>query len=99
MAILKVNNVTKRFGQVTALAGINLEVNPGEVYGFIGPNGAGKTTCMKSVLGLVRTQKGEIRICGEKVRYGRSATNRFVGYLQDVPEPSGAAGFRRSCSR
>ncbi|NLM70323.1 MAG: ATP-binding cassette domain-containing protein, partial [Firmicutes bacterium] len=51
MAIVQVNKVTKKFGSFTALDGIDLEVNQGEVYGFIGPNGAGKTTTIRILLG------------------------------------------------
>lgn len=64
MAVLRVNNVTKRFGHVTALAGINLEVNQGEVYGFIGPNGAGKTTTIRILLGILQATSGSAQIFG-----------------------------------
>lgn len=64
MAILKVNNVTKKFGHFTALDGINLEVNQGEVYGFIGPNGAGKTTTIRILLGILQATSGSAQIFG-----------------------------------
>ena len=56
------------------------------IFGFVGRNGAGKTTTMKAVLGLLKTDGGEIYVAGEKVRYGETATNRHIGYLPDVPE-------------
>lgn len=84
--VLEIRDLHVGYGRQTVLRGLDLRVPRGSVFGFVGRNGAGKTTCMKSVLGLLRAQKGEILICGETVKYGRSATNRFVGYLQDVPE-------------
>ena len=65
---------------------LSLTVPEGAIYGFIGENGAGKTTTMKMILGLLAADGGEIRVCGEKVVYGQTKTNRFVGYLPDVPE-------------
>jgi len=51
MGVVQTDNLTKNFGKFTALEGVNLEVNPGEVYGFIGPNGAGKTTTIRILRG------------------------------------------------
>ena len=67
MSILKVSNLTKRFGKFTALDGVNLEVNEGEVYGFIGPNGAGKSTTIRILLGMLKASQGEARIFGKDV--------------------------------
>ncbi|NLM55012.1 MAG: ABC transporter ATP-binding protein [Firmicutes bacterium] len=64
MAILKVNDVTKKFGSVTALDGISLEVRQGEIYGFIGPNGAGKTTTIRILLGIIKANSGSAQIFG-----------------------------------
>ena len=86
MDILELTNVEKRFGQRTVLSNLSLRVPEGAIYGFIGENGAGKTTTMKMILGLLAADGGEIRVCGEKVSYGQMRTNRFVGYLPDVPE-------------
>ena len=58
----------------------------GGVFGFIGANGAGKTTTMKIILGLMPSDKGEVFVCGEKVSFGATNTNRNIGYLPDVPE-------------
>ena len=54
MAIVTIRNLVKKFGAVTALDGIDLDVNQGEVYGYIGPNGAGKTTTIRVLLGILR---------------------------------------------
>ena len=84
--MLKISNLSKRFGDKAVLRGLNLSVPENSVYGFIGKNGSGKTTTMKTVLGLLKADAGEIFINGEKVVYGQTATNRFIGYLPDVPE-------------
>ena len=65
MAVIRVNNLTKRFGNFTALNGVNLEVNKGEIYGFIGPNGAGKTTTIRIILGILKATQGEVKIFGK----------------------------------
>ena len=62
MAIVKVNNLTKKFGEFIALEDVNLELNKGEVYGFIGPNGAGKTTTIRVLLGILQATKGNATI-------------------------------------
>lgn len=86
MDILTIKNLKKRFGDKEVLCGLDLAVPEHSVFGFIGRNGAGKTTTMKSVLGLLRTDEGEIFVSGEKVVYGQTPTNRYIGYLPDVPE-------------
>ena len=86
MNVLELSSVSKRFGERTVLCDLSLTVPEGSIYGFIGENGAGKTTTMKIITGLLASDGGEIRICGEKVSYGQTRTNRFVGYLPDVPE-------------
>jgi len=65
MAVIRVNNLIKRFGNFTALNGVNLEVNKGEIYGFIGPNGAGKTTTIRIILGILKATQGEVKIFGK----------------------------------
>ncbi|WP_188206770.1 ABC transporter ATP-binding protein [Alkalibacillus aidingensis] len=67
MSVLKATNVTKRFGKFTALDGVNLEVNKGEVFGFIGPNGAGKSTTIRVLLGILKATEGEAKIFGKDV--------------------------------
>ncbi len=86
MDILNISGVCKSFGEKEVLKGISLSVPENSIFGFIGKNGAGKTTTMKLVLGLMKPDKGNIEVCGERVKYGETATNRFIGYLPDVPE-------------
>jgi ABC-2 type transport system ATP-binding protein len=84
--ILSINGVHKRFGDKEVLKGLSFSVPEGSVFGFIGKNGAGKTTTMKAVLGLIATDLGEIFVGTDRVVYGSSNTNRYIGYLSDVPE-------------
>lgn len=82
---LSVRGLSKRFGTNRVLDDISFDVPEGEIFGFLGANGAGKTTTMKLILGLLPTDSGEIFVCGEKVSFGATKTNRHVGYLPDVP--------------
>lgn len=84
--MLQITQLKKRFGEKEVLKGLDLLVPPNSVFGFIGQNGSGKTTTMKSVLGLIRPDEGAITVAGETVVYGQTATNRYIGYLPDVPE-------------
>lgn len=86
MNILEIEGLRKKFGAHQVLDGLNILVPEHSVFGFLGKNGAGKTTTMKIVLGLLKADAGEVRVLGEKVEYGQTSTNRFVGYLPDVPE-------------
>jgi ABC-2 type transport system ATP-binding protein len=71
----------KEYGRKTALHGLDLTVQPGEVFGFLGPNGAGKTTTVKILLGLVRATSGEARLFGKPA--GEAEARRRVGYLPE----------------
>ena len=86
MDMLRITGLHKRFGDKEVLRGLNLTVPEHSIYGFIGKNGAGKTTTMKTVLGLLKADSGEIIVNGEKVVYGQTSTNQYIGYLPDVPE-------------
>ena len=86
MEVLRISNLHKRFGEKEVLKGLNLVVPEHSIFGFIGKNGAGKTTAMKTVLGLLKAEEGEIEVLGERVTYGQTSTNRHIGYLPDVPE-------------
>ncbi len=86
MDMLCVTDLYKHFGEKQVLNGLNLSVPEHSIYGFIGKNGSGKTTTMKAVLGLLTVDSGTITVCGEKVAFGQTMTNRNIGYLPDVPE-------------
>ena len=84
--ILEIAGLEKSFSDKKVLRGIDLKIPHKKVYGFVGRNGAGKTTTMKLILGLLNADKGEILVNGEKVVCGNTKTNRYIGYLPDVPE-------------
>ena len=85
MDMLRITGLHKQFGDKAVLRGLDLTVPEHSIFGFIGKNGAGKTTTMKTVLGLLKADAGEILVNGEPVVYGQTATNRHIGYLPDVP--------------
>jgi ABC-2 type transport system ATP-binding protein len=64
MAVIEIKNLVKNFGKFTALDGIDLEVNEGEVFGYIGPNGAGKTTTIRVLLGILQASAGDAKVFG-----------------------------------
>jgi branched-chain amino acid transport system ATP-binding protein len=76
MALLEVENLTARYGRITAIEGISLTVNEGEIVTLIGANGAGKTTTLRSISGLVRAAEGTIRFDGRDI--SRLAANEIV---------------------
>lgn len=86
MDVLVIDNLKKSFGSKEVLRGLDLSVPEHCIFGFIGKNGAGKTTAMKAVLGLIKPDSGQIHVMGEKVHSGQTRTNRYIGYLPDVPE-------------
>lgn len=86
MDVLVIQNLKKNFGSKEVLCGLDLSVPEHSIFGFIGKNGAGKTTTMKAILGLLKSDSGEIYVMGEKVHFGQTGTNRHIGYLPDVPE-------------
>lgn len=86
MNILTIENLSKSFGSRKIIDNLAFSVPEHTIYGFLGQNGAGKTTTMKMILGLLKPDGGRITVCGEEVRYGETKTNRYIGYLPDVPE-------------
>ena len=81
MAILKVNNLIKKFGNFTALNGVDLEVSQGEIYGFIGPNGAGKTTTLRILLGILKATSGQATIFGMDAWKDTVKIHKRVAYV------------------
>ena len=86
MDALKINNLHKSFGKNTIINGLSMSIPENTIFGFLGKNGAGKTTTMKMILGFLKKDEGSIEVFGEEVSFGQSKTNRFIGYLPDVPE-------------
>lgn len=84
--ILNIKGISKSFGGKKVLDDLTFDVPRNSVYGFVGKNGAGKTTTMKLILGLYQPDKGEIYVNGKKVSFGQNETNKYIGYLPDVPE-------------
>ncbi|PKN90830.1 MAG: ABC transporter ATP-binding protein [Chloroflexi bacterium HGW-Chloroflexi-6] len=76
---LQTRHLTKRFGALTAVDDLSLEVRAGEIFGFLGPNGAGKTTAIQMMCGLISPDAGEVLIGGIPVRGGEAATRVRVG--------------------
>ena len=86
MAILEVKQLSKQFNSHYIIQNVSFSVPQGCIFGFLGQNGAGKTTMLNLILGLLKPSDGEIYVCGERVNYGETKTNRLIGYLPDVPE-------------
>ncbi len=74
-------SLTKRYGTFEAVAGLDLHVRPGEIYGFLGPNGAGKTTTLLMLLGVVRPTAGEIRLFGRPLHRDYFTLKRHIGVV------------------
>ena len=81
--MIEMRSVTVRYGTLTALDNLTLDLGPGEVFGYIGPNGAGKSTTMKVLACLLRPSAGEARVGGHNVRKEGAAIRRMLGYMPD----------------
>jgi|MDTC01.1.fsa_nt_gb ABC-2 type transport system ATP-binding protein len=81
MLAIHCQDLTKYYGSTVALREANLEVRPGEVFGFLGPNGAGKTTFIRCLLGMIRPNKGELRVFGHCARHESVTVRSLTGYL------------------
>src|SRR5436190_19879388 len=80
-AAIEVRDVHKRFGELQALSGIDLEIRQGEFFGLLGPNGAGKTTPISVLAGLARADRGSARVMGHDVRADYRAARRSLGVV------------------
>jgi ABC-2 type transport system ATP-binding protein len=78
---IRIEGVTKRFGSVQALAGVDLDIAPGEFFGLLGPNGAGKTTLISALAGLVRPDAGRLAVMGHDVVSAYRAARRLLGVV------------------
>ena len=84
--MLRINHLTKTYGEKKAVDDLNIHINPGEIYGFIGHNGAGKTTTLKSVVGILQFDQGEILINGKSIQADPLACKREIAYIPDNPD-------------
>ncbi|MCA9972435.1 MAG: ABC transporter ATP-binding protein [Anaerolineales bacterium] len=83
--MIETRELTRRFGDLTAVSDLNLTVRPGEIYGFLGPNGAGKTTTIRMLVGLLRPSGGTAVVAGHDVVREPLAVKRAIGYLAQTP--------------
>ena len=83
--MIRLEGVVKRYGRFTAVAGLDLAVPRGEIFGFLGPNGAGKTTTIRMVAGVLRPSEGRIFIGGDDLSVDPEAAKARVGYVPDRP--------------
>jgi ABC-2 type transport system ATP-binding protein len=83
--MIETDNLTRHFGSLAAVQGLNLRVEKGELFGFLGPNGAGKTTTIRMMIGLLRPTAGTVRVAGHDVQQEPLAVKRAVGYLAQTP--------------
>ena len=84
--MLKIDHLTKVYGDKKAVDDLTLHIQPGEIYGFIGHNGAGKTTTLKSVAGILQFDEGEILINGKSIRTDPLSCKREIAYIPDNPD-------------
>ncbi len=84
--MLRIENLTKTYGEKRAVDGLTLRINQGEIYGFIGHNGAGKTTTLKAVCGILQFEEGEIFVGGASVKEDPIACKKKIAYIPDNPD-------------
>ena len=92
--MIRTERLTKQYANHLAVDSLNLNVQPGEMYGFLGPNGAGKTTTIHMLLGLVRPSSGRLFVLDQEVQPGLVAYKQFIGVVAEEPvEPSKMSGW------
>src|SRR3984885_13829860 len=79
---VEVRGLVKRYGELTAVAGVDLTVHAGDVYGYLGPNGAGKTTSLRMMLGLIRPTAGTVRLFGRDPMESVEALQGVAGFVE-----------------
>ncbi len=83
--MIRLTDLTKRYGKFTAVDGINLEIRRGELFGFLGPNGAGKTTTMRMIAGILQPTSGRIEIAGDDLAADPLRAKSRLGFIPDRP--------------
>ncbi len=84
--MLKIENLTKTYGQKKAVDNLSLEIENGHIYGFIGHNGAGKTTTLKSIAGIMEFDQGNIYIDNKSIKEEPLACKKVMAYIPDNPD-------------
>lgn len=84
--MLKIENLTKRYGDFKAVDSLSLHIEAGDIYGFIGHNGAGKTTTLKSVVGILPFEEGNIYINGKSIKDNALECKQEMSYIPDNPD-------------
>jgi ABC-2 type transport system ATP-binding protein len=83
-AAVRTQGLVKRYGRTLAVAGVDLEIAPREIFGLVGPNGAGKTTTLRMLATLLQPSSGEAEVCGYSVRREPDSVRRVIGYMPDT---------------
>ena len=84
--MLKIEHLTKTYGEKRAVDDLSLHIRPGEIFGFIGHNGAGKSTTLKSAVGILKFDEGEITICGSSIKTDPLTCKKNLAYIPDNPD-------------
>ena len=84
--MLKIENLSKSYGEKKAVIDLSIHIAPGEIYGFIGHNGAGKTTTLKACAGILQFDKGEIFVDGVSMKKDPIGCKKKMAYIPDNPE-------------
>ncbi len=84
--MLDIQHLTKTYGEKKAVDDLSLHIAPGEIYGFIGHNGAGKTTTLKSVVGILQFDGGEVTVDGKSIKTDPLSCKRVMAYIPDNPD-------------
>jgi lipooligosaccharide transport system ATP-binding protein len=95
-AAVEARGLVKRYGDLTAVRGIDFEVRQGECFGFLGPNGAGKTSTMKAIYGLANVDGGELRVLGLDARTDRRAIKSRIGVVPQEQNLDGELSVREN---
>lgn len=84
--MLRIENLTKKYGNTTAVDHLTLHIQPGEIYGFIGHNGAGKTTTLKSIAGILPYDEGDIYVHDISIKQSPMQAKKIMAYIPDNPD-------------
>ena len=83
--MIELHDVVKRYGAFTAVDGVSLDVQPGQIHGFLGPNGAGKTTTIRMIAGLLKPTSGRIAVNGHDIASAADSAKASLGFIPDRP--------------